>query len=145
MWTYGNDPAIALEKDLPAGEDAVALKLSRHQSWTFSLIPLGAINRCVKSPSWTANAGFSAAPAAYAGAGLGVSWSENATKVNDRSCVGEAKVEKPKTPGACLWLISTAYEYLVSGSNPPSSTWAPSSWADRVATGTVAESRRPIP
>ena len=59
------------------------LRLSRHQSLTVSFAVFGPTAKCVKSPSWMTKAGFSEAPAAYAGAGLGVSWSANATNVND--------------------------------------------------------------
>src|SRR6478672_1855758 len=108
MWTNGNDPAIALENERPAGVEAVELRLSRHQSATFSLRPVGPTAECVKSPSWTTNAGLSAAPAAYAGAGLGVSWSANATKVKARSSVEEGNVVKLNTRPSSTLLISTA-------------------------------------
>src|SRR6476646_6304394 len=108
MCTNGNDPAIALEKDWPAGEEAVELRLSRHQSLTVSFAVFGPTARCVKSPSWMTKAGFSEAPAAYAGAGLGVSWSANATNVNERSSVWAGKVVKLKMPGSSALLISTA-------------------------------------
>ena len=90
-------------------------------------------------------AGFSEAPAAYAGAGLGVSWSANATNVKERSSVWAGKVVKPKMPGSSTLLISTAYEYVVSGSSPSSAIWAALSWVDFVTTGAVAESRTPVP
>jgi len=145
MCTNGNDPAIALENDAPAGVEAVVLRLRRHQSSTFSLVPFGATALCVKSPSWMTNAGLSPTPTAYAGAGLGVSWSAKATNVNDRSCVEDGKVVKLKMRASTAWLISTAYEYVVSGSKSASAIWAASSWLDRVTTGAVAASRTPIP
>ena len=100
------------------------LRLSRHQSLTVSFGVFGPTAKCVKSPSWMTKAGFSEAPAAYAGAGLGVSWSANATNVKGRSSVWAAKVVKPKMPGSSTLSISTANEYLVSWSSPESATWA---------------------
>src|SRR5262245_15447636 len=144
MWTNGSEPAIALENERPAGEAAVELRLSPHQSATVGAGPFGTSAACVKSPSWTTNAGRSGAPAAYAGAGLGVSWSANATNVNDRFRAGEGKVLKPKTPAARLVSTSTAYEYLDSGRSPRSRMRAALSSPALVRTGAVARARRPI-